>query len=106
MQQLAVLIQIDIDIVPPAYPMEKEDQQSMRLHRLLHQVDHIVCRLPVDRITIDIAQIYLRSRLQTRAHAPGPCKIIPERIIKEYIPDLTVAAGIGKGPPVLAVDGI
>jgi len=54
MQQLAMCVYVDIDIMSAANAVEKENQQGVRFHRFFNQADHVVGRLAIDAIAINV----------------------------------------------------
>src|ERR1700753_1858094 len=106
MQQLAMLIQIYIDIVISAYPMKKKDQQRVAAHGLFDQFDHIITVLSVDAIAIDIIQVDLADGRHCRTDSTGSYKVFSQSVIKRRISDLQVPTGIRKSSAGLGRDGI
>ena len=53
-QQLAMFFKADIKIMSATHTMEQKYEQRMSLLCLFYQVDHILSRLPVDGVAVDI----------------------------------------------------
>ena len=106
MQELAVFTKSHVNIMPPSYPMEKEDQECVGLHGMTDQRDHLVGGIPVHREAVDVVKVDLTEGIENTAHAPGGDKIFLKPVVEQRVMDPPIAAGIGEGSFGLSVDGV
>src|SRR5580658_3590884 len=70
-QELAVFAKSHVDVVPPSYPVEKEDQQRMGQHRPADQRDHLVGGIAVHREAVDVVEVDLAEGIEGSADTAG-----------------------------------
>ena len=77
MQELAVFTKSHVNIMPPSYPMEKEDQESMGLHRPADQGDHLIGSIAIHCEAVNIVEVDFPEGIEEAADAAGGDEVVP-----------------------------
>ncbi len=105
-QQFTMFAKPHVDVMPPSYPMEEKDEEGVGLHGFFDKIDHLIGGVAVHGEAVYIVEVDLAQRVEDPANAACGNEVIPQSCIEKGIADGHVAAGIGKSPLGLAVDGV
>ena len=95
-RQLALRLQIHVQMVTPAHAVKQKYQQRMRRLGLLHQINQVRARPPVDGVAVHVVQLHFRSRLQAGRDAARGYEIILRLVVGREAANLPVVAGVAK----------